>query len=235
MITHRGFLFNYGSSAGLGVTASSVDPGWTRINLYGDGRDLDPLQVGLTAVTEPRSEGEQVGFSHPAPAASIAAGGLVFRGISLLSVQPDEPLRLLGRLTQRLAGLRIMPPGKLVSAAVLEPGATYWGLYRERIPALVRLVRFDYAMQLVLMGMCRERDLPLVDDWCSELGRLRDLVSVPKPLCTRQADARVNVNIFMVRAPLHDGTAEELSKRLVVFPGMRFYETGNPICRSDPT
>ncbi len=223
MIQQKGFIYLHAEKPGLGIAAVNPDEGWMRLNFYAPGREIDRLHMDLQAAYD---GGELEGLLRTVPSAgaAIVAGGVVFKSMSCLANPDRESMEVLRGLEEKVNGFAMRYPRDLVRAESLDPTHAYWTIYGNQVLGQLRVVFFEYATQVAIMGVARAQDLGLVDEIYDGMQRLKDLYTVPNPLRTTEFDTRVEVTMYMIRVPLKEETQLEFTKRLVMLPGLAIFD-----------
>ncbi len=223
MIQQRGFLYLHQEKPGLGIAASNPDEGWLRLNFYAPGPRIDRLHLHLQEAYDAGAL-EDIMRTVPATGAAIVAGGVVFKSISCLANPERESMEMLESLEQKVNGFAIRHPRDLERAESIDPTRTYWTIYGHQVLGELRVVFFEYATQLAIMGVARAQDLGLVDEIYDGMQRLKDYYTVPNPLRTQEFDARVEITMFMIRVPLKELTEAEFAKKITMLPGLAIFD-----------
>ncbi len=223
MIQQRGFIYLHQGRPGLGIAAHNPDESWTRLNFYAPGREIDQLHLELR-----RAYGEgminDIVRTVPAAGASIIAGGVVFKSITCLADPAGESMQMLKSLEGAVDGFAMRYPRDLVRADAIDPTRTYWTIYAHQVLGQFRVVFFEYATQVAIMGVARAQDLGLVDEIYDGMQKLKDFYTVPNPLRTHEFDPRVEITLYMLRVPLKEETETEFAKRIAMLPGLVIFD-----------
>jgi len=223
VIQQKGFIYLHQERPGLGIAASNPDEGWMRLNFYAPGLEIDRLHLDLRAS---HGEGALEGLMRTVPTtgAAIVAGGMVFKSITCLANPERESMEMLKALEKQVNGFAIRYPRDLVRAESIDPSRAYWTIYGHQVLGQLRVVFFEYATQVAIMGVARAQDLGLVDEIYDGLQRLKDYYTVPNPLRTQEFDARVEITMFMIRVPLKEEAELEFTKKIAMFPGLAIFD-----------
>lgn len=223
MINQKAFLYYSGNAPGLGILARNEKEGWQRVNFYSFGVDMDSLQKNIEDDCEDDLLKRGILASHPAQSRVIIAGGVVFKGLTCLVGEGTDAAELLQELEGGLSGFRTVNINRMSRAESISPLDVYCFTYGGKILGISRVVFFEYATQMSLVGICRDRDLNLVDELYTELSRLNEYMTIPNPLRTDERDQRVEINMFMIRHPVKEELQADFVKAIINTGGMVFY------------
>ncbi len=123
-----------------------------------------------------------------------------------------------------LESLAVLRPELLREADVFNPMQSYWTMYKGLLPGITRVIFFEYATQFACMGMAREKDLPVVEEFYADLEKLREYITIPKPLRTDEYDPRSDIYLYLIRNPLKEEMEGEYVQRLLEIEGLKVYE-----------
>jgi hypothetical protein len=203
--------------------AENAQEGWRRINFYAFGINVDELQKAIADQYGESSQIREALSSIPALSRAVLAGGLVFKGISCLLKEGNVLEETLSLLERSVPSLRILEPQDLREIEILKPVESYWLMYKGILPGLTRVIFFEYATQIAFMGLAREKDLPVVEEFYLDLERLHDYTTIPKPLRTDEYDARSDIYLFLIRNPLKEELQGDYVKKLIQMEGLKLY------------
>ncbi len=231
MIQQKGFIYLHQDKPGLGIAALNLDESWLRLNFYAPGKEVDRLHMDISAAYE-GGELEGVLRTVPSAGAAIVAGGVVFKSISCQANPEEESMEILRTLENKVNGFVMRYPRDLVRAETIDPTHAYWTIYAHQVLGQLRVVFFEYATQVAIMGVARALDLGLVDEIYDGMQRMKDFYTVPNPLRTTEFDPRVGVTMFMIRVPLKEETQMEFAKRIAMLPGLALFDPLAPVAGS---
>ncbi len=222
MIKQKAFYYIYQDNPGIGVLAENQQDGWRRINFYAFGVNIDEMQKNLTHYIETDARAREK-ISVPAQSKSVLAGGMVFKGITCLMEEGSEFQESLSHLERELENFRTIDPGILKRVEQFDPMRNYWFMYKGIVPGLTKVMFFEYATQMAFMGLAREKDLPMVEEFYLDLESLKDYITIPKPLRTDEYDPRADVYLFMIRNPLKEELQGEYVQKLTNINDLELY------------
>ncbi len=222
MIKQKAFYYVYGNNPGLGVLAENQQDGWRRLNFYAFGINIDEMQKSLSHYIETDPDARKM-MSVPAQSKSVLAGGMVFKGMTCLLEEEKEFQESLVFLEKGLEGFRIINPEALKRVEQFDPMENYWFMYKGIVPGLTKVIFFEYATQMAFMGLAREKDLPVVEEFYLDLEKLKDYITIPKPLRTDEYDPRADVYLYMIRNPLREELQGDYVQKLTDISGMDLY------------
>jgi hypothetical protein len=227
MIKQRAFFFSYKENPGLGILAEHLDEGWKRINLYLFGLNADELQRDLVLYHEAKSGEGTLLSGVPAQSKAVLAGGVVFKGLTCLLAPDASHEDALSEIEGGVEGMKVLLPEDLQEVQVFNPMRSYWTMFRGILPGITKVIFFEYATQLACMGMAREKDLPVVEELFLELEKLRDYITIPKPLRTDEYDPRSDVYLYLIRNPLKEELQGDYVQRFLELEGLKIYSTSD--------
>ncbi|MEW6553106.1 MAG: hypothetical protein AB1384_02330 [Actinomycetota bacterium] len=223
MIRQKAFFYYYGNAPGLGIVAHHDIEGWQRINFYSFGVDMDGFQKGVEEECEAELLREGVLASRPAQSRVIIAGGVVFKGLTCLAGEGREASQLLSAFEKGVTGFRTVDALGMQAAEVISPMDVYCFIYKKKVIGISRVVFFEYATQMSLVGVYRDQDHNLVDELSEDLSRLHEYMTIPNPLRTDERDSRVEVNMFMIRHPVKEELQGDFVRAILKTGGLTFY------------
>ncbi len=223
MIKHKAFLYYYDKAPGLGIIAHNEPEGWRRINLYGFGVDMDNFQRGIEEGCENDLLREGVLAARPAQSRVIIAGGVVFKGITFLAGEGTTASLFMDRLERGLPAFRIVDTRAMRVADSISPLEVYCFTYGKKVIGISRVVFFEYATQMSLVGVYRDQDRNLLDELGKELSGLHQYMTIPNPLRTDERDERVEVNMFMIRHPVKEELQSDFVRAILKTRDLVFY------------
>lgn len=215
MVKQKAFFYVFQGNPGMGILADNADENWKRVNFFAFGLNADELQRALKLFHDETEEGAELLAAIPAQSKAVLAGGMVFKGVSCLLEKDAELSEGLQKMEQRIEGLVVPQPADLKKVKVFNPMENYWVMYRGILPGLTKVIFFEFATQLAVMGMARERDLRLVEDLVSDLEKLRDYTTIPKPKRTDEYDARSDIYLYIIRNPLKEELQGDYVQKLL--------------------
>lgn len=224
MLGQKAFLYYFGSSPGLGILARNEKEEWQRINFYSFGVDMDALQKGIEEECEEDLLKQGILASNPAQSRVIIAGGVVFKGLTCLAVKGADAADLLKALEEGTSGFRTVDLNRLNKVDSISPLDVYCFTYGGKVIGISRVVFFEYATQMSLVGIFRDRDGNLVNELFGELSKLKEYMTIPNPLRTDERDQRVEINMFMIRHPIKEELQADFVKAILNTPEMVFYK-----------
>ena len=223
MIKQRAFLYTYNKNPGLGILANHEHDGWQRINFYAFGVDMDEFQKGIERECEEKLLQEKVIASRPAQSKVIIAGGVVFKGLTCMAGEGREASEVMDILEKRVPGFTVMDAARMEKADSITPMDIYFFTYSKKVIGVSRVVFFEYATQMALVGIYREQDRNLVDELNYDLSRLNEYMTIPNPLRTDEKDPRVEINMFMIRHPLKEELQADFVNAVIKIPSLSFF------------
>jgi hypothetical protein len=223
LISKKAFFYYQDDHPGLGILASHEYEGWQRVNFYSFGLDIDDLQKELEEECEEQLLQESVIAARPAQSKVIIAGGVVFKSLTCLAGEGVEATEVLKTIERRVPDLRTLNAADMEVAASISPLEIYCFTYKKKIIGIARVVFFEYATQMSLLGVYREQDRNLVEELYRDISGLHDYMTVPSPLRTDEEDARVEVNMFMIRSPLKEELQADFVEAIFKIPGLDFF------------
>lgn len=223
MIKQRAFLYTYNKTPGLGILAQHEHDGWQRINFYAFGVDMDEFQKGMERECEDELLQEEVIASRPAQSKVIIAGGVVFKGLTCVAGEDKEAAEVMDILEQRMPSFTVMDAAMMEKADSITPLEIYFFTYSRKVIGVSKVVFFEYATQMALVGIYREQDRNLVDELNHDLSQLNEYMTIPKPLRTDEKDPRVDINMFMIRHPLKEELQADFVNAVIKIPSLSFF------------
>lgn len=223
MIKQRAFFYKHHNNPGLGILAVHEYEGWQRANFYAFGVDMDALHKGIQESCEDALLQEGAIASRPAQSKVIIAGGVVFKNMSVMAGQGVEATGILDTLEKRVPGFAVVDVSGMERAESLNPLDVFCFTYGKKVIGVSRVVFFEYATQMSFVGVYRDQDGNLVNELFSELSKLHEYMTTPKPLRTDEKDDRVGVNMFMIRHPLKEELQGDFVQAILKVPGITFY------------
>ncbi|MDY6795789.1 MAG: hypothetical protein SWK76_11040 [Actinomycetota bacterium] len=166
---------------------------------------------------------EKVIASRPAQSKVIIAGGVVFKGLTCLVGERNEAGEVMNALEQRLDGFEVVRAPGMKVADSITPLDIYRFTYEKKVIGVSRVVFFEYATQMALVGIYRDRDRNLVNELFGHLAKLKEYMTIPNPLRTDEKDGRVEVNMFMIRHPLKEELQSDFVNAIIKTSGLSFY------------
>jgi hypothetical protein len=223
VVKQRAFFYYYNNDPGLGILAKHEFEGWERINFYAFGIDMDAFQKALEEESEDILLKENVIASRPAQSKVIIAGGVVFKGLTCLTVEGIDAGRVMERMEEGIDGFRLVNAAKIEHAETITPMSLYCYTYKKKVIGISRVVFFEYATQMSLAGVYRDQDGNLVNELYADLAYLNEYMTVPNPLRTDERDVRVETNLFLIRMPLKEELQSDFVNAMIKIPGLSFF------------
>lgn len=223
MIKQKAFFYYHNDHPGLGILASHDFEGWQRVNFYSFGLDMDAFQKEIEDDCEETLLQQKVIAARPAQSKVIIAGGVVFKSLTCLAGEGVEAMESLKALESMMPGFRIINAPEMEKADSISPLNVYCFTYQKKVIGISRVVFFEYATQMSLIGIYRNQDHNLVDELYKDLSRLHEYMTVPNPLHTDEKDSRVEVNMFMIRCPLKEELQADFVGAIFKTPGLIFF------------
>ncbi len=223
MVKQRAFFYYYKNAPGLGILAHHEQEGWERANFYSFGVDMDNFQKGLEEGCEADLLKEGLLAARPAQSRVIIAGGVVFKGLTCLAGEGSEAGRLMGAFEKRVSGFRTVEPREMAVVGSISPLDVNCFTYSKKVIGISRVVFFEYATQMSLVGVYRDQDRNLVDELYADLTGLNEYMTIPNPLRTDERDQRVEVNMFMIRHPVKEELQADFVQAIMKTPALAFY------------
>jgi hypothetical protein len=223
LIKQRAFFYFFKNNPGLGILASHEYEGWQRINFYAFGVDLDALQKAIEDECEEVLLQEKVIAARPAQSKIIIAGGVVFKGLTCLAGEGVKAEEVMEALNSKVSGFNVLNTEDIKKADSISPLSYYGFTYKKKIIGISRVVFFEYATQMSLVGIYRDQDRNLVDELSHDLSSLNEYMTIPNPLRTDEKDARVEINMFMIRHPLKEELQADFVEAIFKTPGLTFF------------
>jgi len=223
LVNQRGFQYFFKSAPGLGILARHEMEGWERINFYSFGVDMDNFQKGIEEECEEALLQEGILASRPAQSRVIIAGGVVFKGLTCLAGEGTGADGLMRAFEKSVTGFRIVNPDDMKAVESISPLDIYSFTYNKKVIGISRVVFFEYATQMSMVGIYREQDRNLVNELYAELTKLNEFMTIPNPLRTDEKDQRVEVNMFMIRHPVKEELQADFVKAVMKIPGLAYF------------
>jgi hypothetical protein len=223
LVKHKAFFYYYDKAPGLGILAQHELEGWQRINFYSFGVDMDHFQKGIEDECEADLLKEGVLAARPAQSRVIIAGGVVFKGLTCLAGTGASASLLMDSLEKRISGFRSVDPREMVVAESISPLEVYCFTYSKKVIGISRVVFFEYATQMSLVGVYRDQDKNLVDELSTDLSGLHEYMTIPNPLRTDERDQRVEINMFMIRHPVKEELQADFVQAIKKTKALVFY------------
>lgn len=223
LVKQKGFFYSYGEVPGLGILAVNKQEGWQRVNLYGFGVDVDVIQKAIEDGCEADLVERGKLAARPAQSRVVIAGGVVFKGLTCLAGDGVGAEELLAELEKGLPPFHALRAGEMEKAEDISPMRVYVFTYAGKVIGVSKVVFFEYATQVSLVGIYRDQDRNLVDELYTGLSSLRHFLTIPNPLRTDDRDQRVEVNMFMIRHPVKEELQGDFVRSLIGVPGLAFY------------
>lgn len=223
MVKHKAFFYYYNKAPGLGILAHHDLEDWQRINFYSFGVDMDSFQKGIEEECEAELLKEGILASRPAQSRSIIAGGVVFKGLTCLAGKGREASDLLDALEKGVSNFRAVDAFDMKVAEAISPLDVYCYIYKKKVIGISRVVFFEYATQMSLVGVYRNQDHNLVDELSEDLTRLHEYMTIPNPLRTDEMDPRIEVNMFMIRHPVKEELQGDFVQAILKTRDLTFY------------
>lgn len=223
MVKQKAFLYFYNSAPGLGILAHHDKEGWERINFYSFGVDMDGFQKGLEEECEEDLLNEGILASRPAQSRVIIAGGVVFKGLTCLAGEGTGADNLMRAFEKRVPGFRTVSPDALQGVESISPLDVYCFTYGKKVIGISKVVFFEYATQMSMVGIYRDQDRNLVDELYAGLTKLNEFMTIPSPLRTDERDQRVELNMFMIRHPVKEELQADFVKAVMKVPGLAYF------------
>jgi hypothetical protein len=222
VVKQRAFFYYYKSSPGIGILAEHETEGWQRINFYSFGVDMDGFHKAIEDKCETDLLNEGVLSSNPAQSRVIIAGGVVFKGFTCLAGDASDAGQLMAAIEDRIADFRTLDATEMSRVESISPLDVYCFTYNKKVIGLSRVVFFEYATQVSMVGIYRDRDRNLVDELYSELTKLNEFMTIPNPLRTDEKDQRVEINMFMIRHPVKEELQSDFVTAIMKLPNLSF-------------
>ncbi|MDD3718402.1 MAG: hypothetical protein PHP28_07050 [Actinomycetota bacterium] len=223
MVKNKAFFYYHNKAPGLGIVAQHEIEGWQRVNFYSFGVDMDGLQKSIEESCEEDLLREGTLAARPAQSKVIIAGGVVFKGLTCLAGEGASSSLLLREFESRVPGLRSIDARSLVAAESISPLEVYCYTYSRKVIGISRVVFFEYATQMSLVGVYRDQDSNLVDELLADLAGLHEYMTIPNPLRTDERDQRVEVNMFMIRHPVKEELQADFVQAIMRTNRLVFY------------
>jgi len=223
LVKHKAFFYYYNKAPGLGILAHHDLEDWQRINFYSFGVDMDSFQKGIEEECEAELLKEGILASRPAQSRSIIAGGVVFKGLTCLAGKGREASDLLDALEKGVSNFRAVDAFDMKVAEAISPLDVYCYIYKKKVIGISRVVFFEYATQMSLVGVYRNQDHNLVDELSEDLTRLHEYMTIPNPLRTDEMDPRIEVNMFMIRHPVKEELQGDFVQAILKTRDLTFY------------
>jgi hypothetical protein len=222
VVKQRAFFYYYKSAPGIGILAEHENEGWQRINFYSFGVDMDGFHQAIEDECEAKLLDEGVLSSNPAQSRVIIAGGVVFKGLTCLAGDKTDAGRLMAAMEEKINDFRTLDATEMSRVDSISPLDVYCFTYNKKVIGLSRVVFFEYATQVSMVGIYRDRDRNLVDELYSELTKLNEFMTIPNPLRTDEKDQRVEINMFMIRHPVKEELQSDFVAAIMKLPNLSF-------------
>jgi hypothetical protein len=206
----------------LGILAEHEHDGWQRINFYAFGVDMDEFQKSMEKECEEELLQENVIASRPAQSKVIIAGGVVFKGLTCVAGEGREAGEVMDIFEQRVPDFEVLDAAQMEKADSISPLDIYFFTYSKKVIGVSKVVFFEYATQMALVGIYREQDRNLVDELQNGLSQLNEYMTIPNPLRTDEKDPRVDINMFMIRHPLKEELQADFVNAVIKIPYLSF-------------
>ena len=223
MVKQRAFLYYYKNAPGVGILARNENENWERVNLYSFGVDMDSLQKDIENSCESKLIDEGILSTRLAQSRVIIAGGVVFKGITCLAGEGIKSENLISAIEGEMADFRTVDPEEMVGVESISPLEVYCYTFGKKVVGISRVVFFEYATQVSMVGIYRDQDRNLVDELFSDLSKLNEYMTIPNPLRTDEKDQRVEINMFMIRHPVKEELQGDFVKAIMRVPGLSFF------------
>ena len=223
MLKQKAFFYYYNKAPGLGLLAYNEVEGWQRANFYSFGVDVDNLQKAIEDECEAALLQEGLLASRPAQSRVIIAGGVVFKGLTCLAGEGVEASKLIVALEKGVSGFHTIDPQEMVVMESISPLDVYCFTYHKKVVGISRVVFFEYATQMSMLGIYRDQDRNLVDELYTDLADLHEFMTIPNPLRTDEKDQRVEVNMFMIRHPIKEELQADFVQAIIKTGALTFY------------
>lgn len=223
MVKQRAFIYFYHNNPGLGILAKHEFEGWQRINFYAFGVDMDAFQKAIEENCEAELLQAKVIASRPAQSRVIIAGGVVFKGLTCMAGEGVQAREIMEILEKRVSGFRTFNAEETKEVDSITPLNIYCFTYNKKVIGIMRVVFFEYATQMSLVGIYRDQDRNLVEELYNNLSKLQEYMTIPNPLRTDEKDPRVEVNMFMIRIPLKEELQADFVKAIIKVPALSFF------------
>ncbi len=193
------------------------------MNLYGFGVDIDTIQKAIEDGCEAELMSKGLLSARPAQSRVVIAGGVVFKGLTCLAGEGIAAERLLSELEKCLPPFHAPGTGEMERVEDISPMRAHCFSYRGKVIGVSRVVFFEYATQVSLVGIYRDQDRNLVDELYAGLSSLQQYLTIPSPLRTDDRDQRVEANLFMIRHPIKEEFQRDFVQSLIGIPGLAFH------------
>lgn len=222
MVKHRAFFYRFNRSLGVGVLAHHQYEGWQRANLYAFGVDMDAFLKNLEEKEEALIQ-YGIMACRTAQSRVVVAGGVVFKGVTCLAAEGVDAQRILSAIEDGVEGFKVADTGSLKVADAISPLEVRGFSYGGKVIGISKVVFFEYATQVSLAGIYRDQDRNLLDELHAGLSGLNAYMTIPSPLLTLERDPRVELNLFLLRAPLKEELQSDFVQAIKELNGLEFY------------
>ena len=223
MVKQKALFYYYRNAPGIGILASHETEGWQRVNLYGFGLDMDALLKDIEEDCEGYLMREGMLAARPAQSRVIIAGGVVFKGLTCLVGEGVGAGRILSVMEDKVSGFRVVDAARMTRVESITPLDVYCFVYGNKVVGIARVVFFEYATQMSLVGVYRDQDRNLLDELLGSLSKLNAYMTIPNPLRTDERDGRIEVNMFMIRHPIKEELQSDFVRAIMRIPALHFY------------
>jgi hypothetical protein len=184
---------------------------------------MDAFQKGIEEECEDELLREGILASRPAQSRVIIAGGVVFKGLTCLTGEGREASQLLDAFEKGVNGFRTVNALGMKATEAISPMEVYCFTYKKKVIGISRVVFFEYATQMSMVGVYRDQDHNLVDELNDDLSGLHEYMTIPNPLRTDERDPRVEVNMFMIRHPVKEELQGDFVQAILKIRELDFY------------
>lgn len=223
MVKSKAFFYYHYKVPGLGIMAAHEIEGWQRVNFYSFGVDMDGFQRDIEDSCEDDLMKQGVLAARPAQSKAIIAGGVVFKGLTCLAGEGASASLLMSEFERRIPEFRTVDARAMVAAESISPLEVYCFTYGSKVIGISRVVFFEYATQMSLVGVYRDQDSNLLDELQGNLARLHEYMTIPNPLRTDERDQRVEINMFMIRHPVKEELQADFVQAIMKTRSLVFY------------
>lgn len=225
MVKQKAFFYSFEGKPGLGILATHEYEKWHRANFYAFGADMDFFYKEVEQHCGEELLDRKTIASHPAQSKVIIAGGVVFKGLTCLAGEDSTAGDVMGRLEELVPDFEVLDAPAMQEVPFITPLDVYFFTYGRKVIGISRVVFFEYATQVALVGIYRDQDRNLVDEMYRDLSGLSSYMTIPNPLRTDERDPRVEVNMFMIRHPLKEELQSDFVSELARIPELTFYSS----------
>ncbi len=223
LVRQKAFFYYYKNSPGLGILAHHEMEGWQRANFYSFGVDMDGFQKGIEEECEAELLEKRLLAARPAQSRIIIAGGVVFKGLTCLAGEGNKAGQMVRAFEKMVSGFRTVDARSMTAVEAISPLDVNCVTYNKKVIGISRVVFFEYATQMSLVGIYRDQDRNLVDELYADLSRLNEYMTIPNPLRTDERDLRVEVNMFMIRHPVKEELQADFVQAIMKTPALSFF------------